>query len=180
MTCSDRRKQEMRPRPSQRQERRRRTDTETAIDGNGVRLCTYVEERDATAVGGAHQLVPVPRVPLPVGGLERGEEWLRLRRRRERQQLLPEHEVLPHPAPDDLGEPPAHGEAQRVPVRAAAGVEGVQLATGAHVSNGFARCWCCGAVPYLQARWWNGPGWHVSRLLAHRGTDQNKETYPAQ
>lgn len=89
----------------------------------GVR--TYVEERDAAAVGGAHQLVPVPRVPLPVGGLERGQERLRLRRRRERQQLLPEHEVLPHPALDDLGEPTAHGEAQRVPVRAAAGVEGV-------------------------------------------------------
>jgi len=108
-----------------------------------VRRCTYVEERDPAAVGGAHQLVPVPRVPLPVGGLERGEQWLRLRRRRERQQLLPEHEVLPHPAPDDLGEPLAHGEAQRVPVRAAAGVEGVQLGTGAHGSNGFARC--CGA-----------------------------------
>jgi len=143
MTCLDSRKQETRPRRSLvsgRTPAAADRHRETAIDGNGVRRCTYVEERDAAAVGGAHQLVPVPWVPLPVGGLERGEEWLRLRRRRERQQLLPEHEVLPHPAPDDLGEPPAHGEAQRVPVRAAAGVEGVQLATGAHVSNGFARC----------------------------------------
>jgi len=43
----------------------------------------------------------------------------------------PKHEVLPHPAPDDVGEPAAHGEAQRVPVGAAAGVEDIQLAVGA-------------------------------------------------
>ena len=95
-----------------------------------------MEERDPAAVGGAHQLVPVARVPLPVGGLEGGEEWRRLRRRRrERQQLFPEHEVLPHPASDDVGEPAAHGEAQRVPVGAAAGVEDIQLAVGAHVAR---------------------------------------------
>jgi hypothetical protein len=33
------------------------------------------------------------------------------RRRRERQQLLPEHEVLPHPAPDDVAEPTARPSA---------------------------------------------------------------------
>jgi hypothetical protein len=71
----------------------------------------YVEERDPAAVGRAHQLVPVPRVPLPVGGLEHGEKRRRLRRGRERQQLLPEHEVLPHPAPDDVAEPTARPSA---------------------------------------------------------------------
>jgi hypothetical protein len=107
----------------------------------------YVEERDPAAVGRAHQLVPVPRVPLPVGGLERGEKRRRLRRGRERQQLLPEHEVLPHPAPDDVAEPTAHGEAQRVPVGAAAGVEDAQLAHGRHrlarAGAGVKRPWRC-------------------------------------
>lgn len=93
-----------------------------------------MEERDPAAVGRAHQLVPVARVPLAVGGLEGGEESPRLHRRRERQQLLPEHQVLPHPAPDGVREPPTHGEAERVPVGAEAGVEDVQLAAGAHVA----------------------------------------------
>lgn len=109
------------------------TPAGSSENGEGGVISTNVEERDPAAVGRAHQLVPVARVPLAVGGLERGEEWPRLRRRRERQQLLPEHQVPPHPAPDGVGEPPAHGEAQRVPVRAAAGVEDVQLAGGAHV-----------------------------------------------
>lgn len=99
----------------------------------------YVEEWDPAAVGRAHQLVPVPRVPLPVGGLERGEERRRLRRRRERQHLLPEHEVLPHPALDDVAEPAADGEAQRVPAGAPASVEDGQLAAGAHGRHGLAR-----------------------------------------